>query len=184
MFLKNYYSLNKSKTKHVLTALTLEDEKYTGVINIFGDKTGITLSIEQYMKLFYNRGEIYKFFDDKEYKLCVELNDEKRFCNVQGKYDLILFNEVDRKSKYVSCLFIAKCTFDKLMELQPLIFHNLSLLQLNIVEINEFCANVRKRQANGTFQISEFKRYKDGLDYAKLAMEMISYTDGVEDALF
>lgn len=182
MFLKNCYSLNKSKTKHASTALVLQNEKYTGVLNLFGAKNGITLSVQQYMKLYYNRGEIYKYFDNKEYKLYVDLNDDNRVSNVKGSNDLIMFTEVDRKSKYVSCLYIAKCTFEKLMELQSLIYHNLSILEQNIVEINEFCNNVRKRQEEGTFNISDCKKFKNGMDYGQLAMEMINYTDGVEDA--
>lgn len=182
MFLKNCYSLNKSKTKHVSTALVLEKEAYTGVLKIFGARNGITLSVQQYMKLYYNRGEIYKFYDNNEYKLYVDLNDEKRVSNVKGSNDLIMFTEIDRKTKYVSCLYIAKCTFEKLMELQSLIYHNLSIFEQNINDINEFCNNLRKRHEDGTFNISDCKKFKNGLDYGQLAMEMINYTDGEEDA--
>jgi hypothetical protein len=185
MFLKNYYSLNKSNTKHILTTLATRKEKYAGEVCIFGAQEGVTLNIQQYMKIFYQREELYKYFDDKRHKVFIDLSNEERILNVKshvGPCAMLLFYERDLATETVSSLYLGKPTFDKLMQLQQLIYHNLYIIDKNIPEIIEFSKRMKKKQEEGDFHISDFDVYKDGLDYGLLALEMINYAQGVEDA--
>lgn len=185
MFLKNYYSLNQSNTKHVLTTLATQNDKYSGVICIFGSQEGVTLSIQQYMQIYYKRDELYKFFEDKRNNVCLDLTDEDRILNVKskiGQCDMLMFFEKDKITEKVSSLYLAKVTFDKLMQLEQLIYHNLYVINRNIPEIMDFCKLMKKKQHDNDFHISDFDKVKDGLDYGQLALEILNYEHGVQDA--
>jgi hypothetical protein len=185
MFLKNYYSLNKSNSKHVLTTLATQNEKYAGVVCIFGAKEGVSLSIKQFMQIYYKRSELYEFFETKKNQVFMDLTDEDRELTVKsrvGTCAMLLFSEKDKSTREISSLYLGKVTFEKLMQLEQLIYHNLYIIDKNVPEIIEFCKRMKKKQAEGDFHISDFNVIKDGLDYGLLALEILNYENGVQDA--
>jgi hypothetical protein len=188
MFLKNYYSLNKSNTKHVLTTLATQNEKYAGVVCIFGAKEGVSLSIQQFMQIYYRRSELYEFFETKKNKVSIDLSNEDRVLTVKshviGQCAMLLLSEKDKSTEQISSLYLGKVTFDKLMQLEQLIYHNLYIIDKNIPEIIEFCKRMKKKQCDGDFHNSDFDVFKDGLDYGLLALEILNYENAVCKTLF
>lgn len=181
-FMKHHYALTASKSKHVMSALEKRRDKFVPILCIFNLTEEIKISVEQYMSIFGNRDKIYHFFEMLE-TFELDFSDDDSHFIVRGinkGRPMLEMKQIIRKSNKMSSIFIISDTFDKLMALQNLLYHNMYILENNLKQIDEFYA---KKKTDKKFDVVEYDKCHNGFDFALFAMELMHFEDGVVDYL-
>jgi hypothetical protein len=181
-FMKHYYALTSSKSKHVMTALEKRKDKFYAIMSIFGAGEGIKVTLEQYMKIYKKREIISEFFDNLE-GFEFDFSDENSQFIVKSKTTqckMMELKQIDKLTKQISTVFIINETFNKLMRMQSLLYHNLHKLERNIEAIN----NLYQERSESEFNSITNNQFVNGFDFTQFELELAQYDEKRGDADF
>jgi hypothetical protein len=170
--MKHYYPLTASKSKHVMTALTKKQEKFFATLSILGGGEEIEITLDQYNKLYGKRDNIFHFFETGE-NFEHDFSDLSSHFVAKGKTSqckMLELKHIDRRTKQVNATYIVKSTFEKLMSLHSLLFHNMYILEKNLEEINVVYAN----RDDTDFNIVASEK-SENFDFVQFVMELDIY---------
>jgi hypothetical protein len=172
LFQKKYFALNNSLSKNILVCLRKKDGKFSAQLNIFGEKDGITLTLGQYKGLVSEKNNVLSYMDGGVSALDFDLSGKDTELFATGRKAqcaMLLMRQVDKLSGKVNVVCLAKNTFERLMELEPLITHEMTKLDNSATE----CEMIKGGGVN-----------EHGLDLCALEMEMNLFEMGVKDCIF
>lgn len=181
LFQKTYYNLNKSNSKCILLALVKNEDKFTPTLFIYGDKSGVRLSLRQYLELYNSNDDLFAFLDKRVKSAFLNLSNEEDgkvwISGLQTQSTMLMIRQFEKNYNNVVC--IAKETFEKLLTLRPIIQRTLIRMEQSHSDIAETFQHHKAGEKNFLDKINMF-----GFDVYNFAWELELFENGVTEVEF
>lgn len=179
LYLKQYFSLNNSLSKNILVCLRKKDTKFAAALYVFGEKDGLSFTLEQFKALLSEKKNVLSYMDGGAQAIEFDLPSVETDLNGSGRKAqcaMLLLRQVEKASGKVSVVCLAKKTFERLVELSDLIIHAMTKLENSAVECEKVFTSEHQNAALGVNE--------HGLDLHALGMELNLFQQGVKDCIF
>jgi hypothetical protein len=175
-YLKSFYALNNSKSKNILISLVRKDDKFTPYLQVYSNKDGVRLTLAQYLELYNSCNELFEYLDGRVPNTFLNLGTEENQLFVTGiKSVCSMIGIKQLEDNRTKCICMAKSTFERLLDLKPLIVRLLNRYEQSMPDIMETARKVKA----GEILPDRFNMH--GLDLHLLALELKLYSNGVTE---
>lgn len=173
---KSEYPLNKSHSKSVQISLLRKGDAFTPSLQIYGDKDSVKFTLRQYLELFTANPDIFAFFDGLTETVFLDLTNENTQIFVTAKKlascSMLVFKQIE--DGHISVVCIARNTYEKLLDLRPIIHRLLLRFEKSMPDIMDTYKKVGSKDWQN---IIGDKINVYGFDITAFAYEVMLYSE-------